>query len=73
MKKLYKDKSTGYILGVLSGIAQYLKIDATIVRIAYVAISLIFMKAILGIILYIILALIMPEKEDIGYSDYKVE
>lgn len=73
MKKLYKDKSTGYISGVLSGFAQYMKIDVTIVRVMYIIISAFLFKGLFGILLYIILALIMPEKSQAGYSDYKVE
>jgi phage shock protein C len=73
LKKLYKDKSTGYISGVMSGFAQYFNIDVTIVRVAYIVISALLFKGLFGILLYIILALIMPEKSEVGYSDYKVK
>lgn len=47
--------------GVCSGIAEYLDLDPTIVRIAYVLISLMSV-GFPGLLVYIILALIMPEK-----------
>ncbi len=71
-KKLYKDRSTGMISGVLSGFAQYFKVDATILRAGYVILSL-FSGAITGLIAYFILAAIMPEKSDVGHDDYTVE
>jgi len=70
-KKLYKDKKTGIILGVCSGISQYFNIDVSIVRILYVLLS-IFSAAFPGIIIYIILAVIMPDKSDIGFTDYRI-
>ncbi|MBE6039178.1 MAG: PspC domain-containing protein [Anaerofustis stercorihominis] len=71
-KKLYKDSSTKMLCGVLSGIAQYFNIDATIVRVAYVLLSF-FSASFPGVIAYIILAAIMPDKSQIGHDDYTVE
>lgn len=70
-KRLYKDKSTGIIAGVCSGIAQYFDMDASIVRILYVVLSVI-SAAFPGIIVYILLMIIMPEKSNIGFTDYKI-
>lgn len=72
MKKLYKDKSTGVISGVLSGLSQYLGLDVTLVRIIYVVLCL-FTSGFPGLILYIVMACIMPDKSQIGYDDYKVD
>ncbi len=72
MKKLYKDKQTAVLSGVLSGLAQYLNWDVTLVRIAYVALTL-FTTFFPGLILYIIMAVVMPDKSEIGYQDYKVK
>jgi phage shock protein C len=49
------------IAGVCGGVAEYLDMDPTIVRVLYVVISL-FSAAFPGLIVYIALALIMPER-----------
>lgn len=58
-KKLTKS-SNKMISGVCSGIAEYLNIDTTIVRIAYIALSVV-SAAFPGIIAYIILMIVMPD------------
>ncbi len=60
-KKLTRSKDR-MIAGVCGGLAEYLGIDATLVRIAYVLISVI-SAAFPGILAYIILMLIMPNAE----------
>ena len=56
-------RSTNKILaGVCGGIAEYFDIDPTLVRILYVALSF-FSAAFPGLVLYIIMMLIMPEKD----------
>ncbi len=72
-KRLYKDKETAILSGVLSGIAQYFKIDPTVVRVIYVLLCALVIRIIPGIIIYLVLAFIMPEKSDIGYTDYDVK
>lgn len=59
-KKLTKG-SQKMLCGVCSGIAEYLDIDPTIVRVIYAAMA-VFSAAFPGLLLYLILALIMPEK-----------
>jgi phage shock protein PspC (stress-responsive transcriptional regulator) len=55
--------STNKILaGVCGGIAEYFDIDPTLVRILYAALTF-FSAAFPGLILYIIMMLIMPEKD----------
>jgi phage shock protein C len=71
-KKLYKDKSNAVISGVLSGLSEYLNMDVTLVRIIYLALTL-FTTVFPGVILYIIMAFIMPDKSEVGFEDYKVE
>ena len=60
-KKLIRSKDR-ILAGVCGGLAEYLGIDATIVRIGYVLISIL-SAAFPGIIVYIILMLIMPNSE----------
>jgi phage shock protein C len=55
-KKLLRKE--GKILGVCAGLADYLDVDVTVIRIAFVF-SVLF--AGFGIIPYIILALVMPK------------
>lgn len=59
-KKLTKSTNKS-LFGVCAGIAEYFNIDPTLVRVGYVALSL-FSAAFPGLLLYVILALIMPEK-----------
>ena len=60
MKKLYKSNNR-MICGVCAGIAEYLGIDPTVVRLLWAALGL----TGTGIVLYIIAALVMPENTDI--------
>jgi phage shock protein PspC (stress-responsive transcriptional regulator) len=56
-KKLTKG-SERMIAGVCSGIAEYVNVDPTLIRIRFVLFGL----AAAGILFYIILAIIMPSK-----------
>ncbi len=58
MKKLYKDPSHKMTCGVCSGIANYLNVDPTIIRLVW-ALTIIF--AGFGILAYFICALVIPE------------
>ena len=60
-KKLTRSKDR-ILAGVCGGMAEYFGIDATIVRIRYVLISIL-SAAFPGIIVYLILMLIMPNSE----------
>lgn len=60
-KKLIRSKDR-ILAGVCGGLAEYLGIDATIVRIGYVLISIL-SAAFPGIFVYLILMLIMPNSE----------
>ncbi len=58
-KRLYRSTEERMFAGVCGGIAEYLDVDPTLVRLAFVALSLMGGP---GIPLYIILMLIAPEK-----------
>ncbi len=51
-------RKEGKLLGVCEGLGEYLDVDPTVVRLAFV---LLFFFAGGGILLYLILALIMPK------------
>lgn len=59
MKKLYRSREDKMLAGVCGGIAEYFNMDSTIVRILMVLISL---GGGTGILIYIALAIIMPER-----------
>lgn len=48
--------------GVLGGIADYMDVDPTIVRVVYVALT-VFSAAFPGLLLYIIMLLLIPHKD----------
>ena len=58
-RKLMRSRTHKIIAGVCGGIAEYLDVDPTIVRIVYVAAS-IFSALFPGLLAYIILAFLMP-------------
>jgi phage shock protein PspC (stress-responsive transcriptional regulator) len=57
-----KRSGNGMIAGVCAGLAEWLKLDPTIVRIGYVLLSVL-SAAFPGILIYIILWIIMPPPE----------
>ncbi|MDD4372102.1 MAG: PspC domain-containing protein [Anaerostipes sp.] len=57
-KKLYKSRIDNKICGVCGGLAEYFDVDSTLVRLAMVIVGLWGP----GIILYIVAAIIMPDK-----------
>ena len=57
-KKLYRNTQSKMIAGVCSGIGEYLNIDATIIRLIWALIGL----TGAGILVYLVAALIIPEK-----------
>ena len=58
-KKLYRVREGRKLLGVCGGLAEYFSIDATVVRLVWVLLAIFFGS---GLLLYLICALIMPEK-----------
>lgn len=56
-KKLYRSESDRMFFGVCGGLAQYLNIDPSLVRIAFVAL---FFLGGHGLLIYLIMALIIP-------------
>jgi phage shock protein PspC (stress-responsive transcriptional regulator) len=58
--RISRSRSNRMIAGVCGGLADYLRIDATLVRLFFVLLAL---GEGIGILLYLILWLIMPEEE----------
>ena len=63
-KKLYRSTTDKKIAGVCGGLAKYLNIDPTVIRVIWALIAV----GGAGILAYIICALIIPE-EPAGYID----
>ncbi len=61
MKKMLKKSNNRVICGVCGGLAEYFKIDVTIVRLVVCILTLIGWGT--GILVYVIAALIMPSPE----------
>ena len=57
-KKLYRSTTNKTIAGVCAGLAEYLNIDPTIVRLIWALVGL----SGAGIVAYLIAAIIIPEK-----------
>ena len=51
------------VAGVCAGIAEYLEIDPTVVRVVYAALT-VFSAGFPGILLYLILMILMPQNDD---------
>ena len=62
MKKLYKSTTDRKIAGVCGGIAEYLNVDSTLVRLAAVVLMFCFGS---GLLAYIAAAVIMPEADSV--------
>lgn len=60
-KKLYKSSTDKKLCGVCGGLAKYFGIDATIIRLAFVLLSL-FVGG--GLLAYIICALVMKKEPE---------
>lgn len=65
-KKLYRSKTNKKISGVCAGLAEYLGMDVTIVRL----LAVLFACFGAGILVYLVCALVIPEQPD-GISSKK--
>ena len=61
MKKLYRSTSDRMVAGVCAGVAEYLNVDPTVIRVVWAIASLF---GFLGVVAYIACAFIVPEKPD---------
>ena len=61
-EKKLKKSTNKMVGGVCAGLAEYMGIDPTMVRVVYAALTL-FTAGFPGLLLYIVLALIMPAPE----------
>ena len=69
-KKLTKSSTEKRVAGVAGGIAEYFDIDPTLVRLVFVLLTI---AGGPGLPLYIILALVLPEDNRVGYYEFEDE
>lgn len=62
MKKLYKSRTDKKIDGVCAGIAKYLNLDPTIIRLLWI---ILVVAAGSGVLAYILCMIIMPVEPDV--------
>jgi phage shock protein C len=67
---LYRSRKDKIIAGVCGGIAEYFKVDSTLIRLAW---ALSFLMGGAGFFFYIIALIIMPQGSDYGAQYYHVE
>ena len=63
-KKLYKIEEGRKIEGVCGGIAEYFNVDPTLIRVGWALASL-FTGCLLGLIAYVVCAVILPKKSEV--------
>ncbi len=60
-KKLYRSKTDKMVAGICGGLAEYLNIDVTVLRLLWILI-VIFTGIFPGVIVYILAIFVVPEK-----------
>ena len=60
-KRLYKSKTDRKLCGVCGGLAEYLDVDPTVVRLIW---ALAILCAGCGVLAYIVAALVLPDKPE---------
>ncbi len=63
MKRLYRSRSSRMICGVCGGVAEYFGIDPTLIRLAVTILTLFGVGV--GIVIYIVAAIIIPDEYDV--------
>lgn len=62
MKRIYKDRANKKVCGVCAGVADYLGVDSTLIRVIWGVISLCYG---VGILAYLLCAFIFPDKSEV--------
>lgn len=69
MKRIYKSDTNKVFAGVIGGIGEYFEIDPTLLRLAYILITVMtgLIPAIIG---YIVAVLVVPKKHHVHHSEH---
>jgi phage shock protein C len=70
-RRLYRRPSEGRLWGVCAGIAEYLDADVTVVRLAWVILSIVPGGFIGGIVAYVVAWIVMPEPDDAAPAEVR--
>ena len=62
-RPLRRSRTERQIAGVVGGLAEYFRVDATLLRVIYVVASIV-SAAFPGLLVYVLLWLLIPEAED---------
>lgn len=62
-KRLYRIESGKMLCGVCGGIAEYFRLDPTLVRLGFTALT--FLGVGSGLLIYIVAAIIMPSESEV--------
>jgi phage shock protein PspC (stress-responsive transcriptional regulator) len=65
-RRLYKSRQDRFLFGVCGGVARFLRIDATLVRIGVVVLTLF---TGIPLLIYLLMAMIMPKEPSWAYMD----
>ena len=60
VKRLYRSSDNRVFAGICGGLGEYFDVDPTVVRVVYVLLSL--LPAFMGVLLYIILLFVIPNR-----------
>jgi phage shock protein C len=71
MKRLYRSRDERMVAGVAGGIGEYLDLDPTLLRLAFVALTLAGGGS--GLLAYLILAIIMPLEPEVRAERARAE
>jgi phage shock protein C len=71
MKRLYRSKSDAMIAGICSGLAKYLEVDPTVIRLAFVLLLVLAFGG--GFWVYLIMWIIIPIEPTAGTESVKIE
>ena len=67
-RPLRRSRTNRQIAGIIGGLAEYFRLDPTLLRVIYVVGSIV-SAAFPGILVYILLWLLIPEAEDLAGPD----
>ncbi len=62
MKKLYRSNTNKILAGVFGGVGEYFDVDPTLLRLAYVLLSIVTGHLVPSVIGYVIAIIIIPKK-----------
>ena len=60
VKRLYRSSDNRVFAGICGGLGEYFDVDPTVVRVVYVLLSL--LTAFMGVLIYIILLFVIPNR-----------